>query len=59
MPSFAYLALRINTAWTLGSLRSFLECSGFSGRGVDTCVLCSESAGFIIAAAIARETIGA
>jgi hypothetical protein len=58
MPSFAYLTMRIETAWTLGALRSFLDCAGFTGRGVDTCVLCAP-AEFVIAAAIARETTGA
>jgi len=58
MPSFAYITMRIETAWTLGSLRSFLDCAGFSGCGVDTCVLLGPTE-FVIAAALARETIGA
>ena len=58
MPSFTYIAMRIETAWTLGSLRQFLDCIGFSGRGVNTCVLCGP-AEFVIAAALARETIEA
>ena len=57
MPPFAYITMRVDTAWTMGSLRQFLDYIGLSGRGVDTCVLCAP-AEFVIAAAIARNPTG-